>query len=138
MTAIAYIALGSNVGSREEWLQLARDEIASLQETRILAESGIEETAPIGPVPQGPYLNQMLAVETGLPPTRLFSELQRIERLAGRERGVRWGPRTLDLDLVMLEGQALADGTLTVPHPELPNRDFWQRELAELKDLIDG
>jgi 2-amino-4-hydroxy-6-hydroxymethyldihydropteridine diphosphokinase len=132
---LAYIALGSNVGDREATLAQARDAIAQLSDTRIVAESTVEETAPIGPVSQGPYLNQMIAVETELSPRALFAALQAIERAAGRVRAERWGPRTLDLDIVIIEGHELRDDTLTIPHPELPNRDFWQRELAELRTV---
>jgi 2-amino-4-hydroxy-6-hydroxymethyldihydropteridine diphosphokinase len=133
MSDVAYIALGSNVGNREMTLARARAGIASIRGTRILAESAIEETAPLGPIPQGPYLNQMLAVETDLTPRALLAALQRIERAAGRVRSLRWAPRTLDLDIVMIEGKELSDEALTVPHPELPNRDFWRRELDELR-----
>jgi 2-amino-4-hydroxy-6-hydroxymethyldihydropteridine diphosphokinase len=75
----------------------------------------------------------MIAVETQLTPHELLARLHEIERRAGRERRVRWGPRTLDLDIVCFEQQAVASPGLTVPHPELPSRDFWQRELAELR-----
>ncbi len=92
----------------------------------------MEETAPLGPVPQGPYLNQMLLVETGLAPRALLEALLAVERAEGRLRDVRWGPRTLDCDIVLIEGQRVHEEGLTVPHPELPNRDFWQRELKEL------
>ncbi len=131
-TDVAWVALGSNVGDRAAHLALARERIAALPGTRLVAASKVEETAPIGPVTQGPYLNQMLRIETTLPPAALLHELQAIERLAGRVRDVRWGPRTLDLDIVLYARQtAHADG-LRVPHPEIHNRDFWLRELHEL------
>jgi len=130
---IAYIAIGSNVGRREVFLADARRAIAALPRTSLLAETAVEETAPIGPVAQGPFLNQMIAVQTELSPMELLSALQAIEQRAGRTRGVRWGPRTLDLDIVLLEKQTVSHPGLTVPHPELPNRAFWQRELAELR-----
>ena len=135
MNDLVYIALGSNVGDRSAMLAGARTAIASLEGTRIVGESAVEETAPIGPVPQGAYLNQMLAVETELTPRALFTALQRIERAAGRVRSVRWGPRTLDLDIVMIEAKEFVDDVLTIPHPELGNRDFWQRELEELRGI---
>ena len=136
MSDLVYVALGSNIGDRAATLARARDAIASLKTTRLVAESAVEETAPLGAVPQGPYLNQMVAVETELTPRALFAALQRIERAAGRVRTVRWGPRTLDLDIVMIDGREFADGVLTVPHPELANRDFWQRELEELQGAL--
>jgi 2-amino-4-hydroxy-6-hydroxymethyldihydropteridine diphosphokinase len=128
-----YIALGSNLGDRSANLARARAAIANLKSVRVVGESTVEETAPIGPVPQTSYLNQMIAIETEINPRQLLSALQRIERAAGRVRTVKWGPRTLDLDIVMIEGKEFADEALTIPHPELPNRDFWQRELEELR-----
>ena len=134
MRDIAYIALGSNLGDREEHLERARSALAALPGTRLLRASSVEETAPVGDVPQGPYLNQMVAIETDLAPRELLERLHEIERSAGRVRGVRWGPRTLDLDIVMFDGQTVNEPDLLVPHPEIPNRDFWQRELDELRD----
>jgi len=81
---------------------------------------------------QPPYLNQMVLLETRLDPHRLLAALQAIERDRGRVRGERWGPRTLDLDIVRFGERRIDDPDLVVPHPELPNRDFWQRELSEL------
>ena len=133
MRDVAYIALGSNVGDREQQLANARDAIATLPSSRIVASSSIEETAPIGPVTQPHFLNQMIALETELSPHVLLRHLQRIEERAGRTRLVRWGPRTLDLDIVCFGRQRVHEPDLRVPHPELPNRAFWQRELAELR-----
>lgn len=132
MPDVAYIALGSNVGNRELSLARARTAIAGIRDTRILATTEVEETDPIGPIPQGKYLNQMVAISTTLPPRTLLAALHRIERAAGRVRATKWGPRTLDLDIVMIEGKEYSDDALVIPHPELPNRDFWQRELAQL------
>ncbi|HVE77936.1 MAG TPA: 2-amino-4-hydroxy-6-hydroxymethyldihydropteridine diphosphokinase [Gemmatimonadaceae bacterium] len=129
---IAYIALGSNVGDRAEHLAGARAALDRLPECRVIRASSVEETAPVGP-PQEPYLNQMVAVETTLAPRELLRALQGIEAAHGRERGVRWGPRTLDLDIVAFERARMDEPDLRVPHPELPNRAFWRRELAELR-----
>lgn len=87
----------------------------------------------MGNVPQGAYLNQMVSLETTLSPTALLDALQAIERSAGRLRTIRWGPRTLDLDIVMFDSQRVDEPGLRVPHPQLPQRDFWKRELAELR-----
>jgi 2-amino-4-hydroxy-6-hydroxymethyldihydropteridine diphosphokinase len=130
---VAYIALGSNLGRREVFLAEARKAIAALPGTTLLAATEVEETAPIGPVEQGPFLNQMIAVVTELSPKELLSALHGIEESAGRVRDERWGPRTLDLDIVVFEKQSVSEPGLTVPHIELPNRSFWQRELAELR-----
>lgn len=137
MQDIAYIALGSNMGDRERSLADARAALAALPGSRLLATSSMEETEPLGTVPQGPYLNQMVALETSLAPHALLAALHDIEQRAGRVRGVRWGPRVLDLDIVSFHRQRVHDDpTLIVPHPELPNRDFWQRELAELRSHL--
>jgi 2-amino-4-hydroxy-6-hydroxymethyldihydropteridine diphosphokinase len=133
---IAYVALGSNLGDREAHLARARRALACLPRTRLVAESSVEETAPLGTVPQGPYLNQMVALETELSPRQLLIELQRIERDAGRTREVLWGPRTLDLDIVRYERQTAAEDGLDVPHPAADERDFWRRELAELRTRL--
>jgi 2-amino-4-hydroxy-6-hydroxymethyldihydropteridine diphosphokinase len=128
------IALGSNVGDRAVMLAGARDAIGALPGTRVLAASTVEETAPLGPVPQGWYLNQMLVVETSMEPHELLASLLEIERAHGRVRqpGARWGPRTLDCDIVLFGDRRIESPDLVIPHPELPNRDFWQRELEEL------
>ena len=132
MIDVAYVALGSNVGDRDAYLARARAAIAAIPGVRVIGASSIEETAPLGPVTQGPYLNQMVALETSLAPHQLLLALQAIEAREGRERSERWGPRTLDLDIVRFDEQTVNDPGLHVPHPELARRDFWQRELAEL------
>lgn len=135
MRDVAYIALGSNVGDRAAHLEAARSAIGAFPRSRRLAETPVEETAPIGPVAQGAFLNQMLALETELEPLALLDLLLGVERARGRERAVRWGPRTLDLDIVLLDRQAINHPRLTVPHPELQYRAWWQRELATLRPI---
>jgi len=100
--------------------------------TSLVASSPVEETLAIGPVEQGPFLNQMLLVETTLAPRALLEALLSIERDHGRERRERWGPRTLDCDIVLYGSRSVSERDLTIPHPELPNRDFWRRELEGL------
>jgi 2-amino-4-hydroxy-6-hydroxymethyldihydropteridine diphosphokinase len=132
-----YVALGSNVGDRAAHLAHARTRLDELPETRVLAVSRVEETAPIGPVAQGPYLNQMALIETTLGPDELLQQCRAIEAERGRDRGSRerWGPRTLDLDIVRYGARTVQEANLTIPHPELPNRDFWRREIAELEAM---
>jgi 2-amino-4-hydroxy-6-hydroxymethyldihydropteridine diphosphokinase len=131
------VALGSNVGDRAAHLAHARERLRALPGTRLVAASRVEETAPLGPVAQPPYLNQMVLLETTLEPAALLEHCRRIEAERGRKRGgredVRWGPRTLDLDIVRYGDKTVRQPNLTIPHPELPNRDFWQREIAELE-----
>jgi 2-amino-4-hydroxy-6-hydroxymethyldihydropteridine diphosphokinase len=128
----AFIALGSNLGSRASYLASARAAISLIGESRLLAASRVEETSPFGPVAQAPYLNQMVAVETALAAGDLLSRLQAIEIALGRVRAEHWGPRTIDLDLVRYGSLVTRSGALTLPHPGIESRDFWQRELAEL------
>ena len=131
MRDIAYVAIGSNLGDRERHLANARNAIARLPRTTVLEASDIEETAPLGP-PQPHYLNQMIAIETELSPRELLHALLAIEQDNGRVRREKWGPRTLDLDIVKYQRQTADDETLRLPHPALLERDFWQRELADL------
>ena len=136
MTVRADVALGSNLGARAGWLASARAAISLLPATRWLAASSVEETIPFGASAQGPYLNQMVAVQTALEPHALLAALHAIERRLGRVRGTRWGARTIDLDIVRYGTRAMQSGALTLPHPGISNRDFWQRELAELDRLV--
>jgi 2-amino-4-hydroxy-6-hydroxymethyldihydropteridine diphosphokinase len=128
-----FIALGSNLGDRAAHLRAGREALGELAGTRLLAASTIEETAPLGGMDQPPYLNQMVLLETGMEPRALLQACQAIERREGRQRTERWGARTLDLDIVRFGDRQVNQSDLIIPHPELPNRDFWRRELAELK-----
>lgn len=128
-----YVALGSNVGDRAAHLAYARGRLEALPGTRLSGASRVEETAPLGPVRQGPYLNQMVVLETTLTPAALLAACGAIEAGRGRERRERWGPRTLDLDIVRFGARDVQEPGLTIPHPELPRRDFWLREIAELE-----
>jgi 2-amino-4-hydroxy-6-hydroxymethyldihydropteridine diphosphokinase len=127
-----FVALGSNLGDRAAHLRAARDALDALPGTRLVAASTIEETAPLGGMDQPPYLNQMVLLETKLDPRALLQATQSIERQEGRQRTEHWGARTLDLDIVRFGNRQVKDSDLIIPHPELPNRDFWRRELAEL------
>lgn len=129
----AFVALGSNLGDRSGYLARGRAALARLPRTELVAASAVEETAPLGPPNQPAYLNQMVLLRTGLSPRALLDACLDIERGAGRTRRVRWGPRTLDLDIVRYGDRRVQQAGLVVPHPELPNRPFWQRELAELE-----
>jgi 2-amino-4-hydroxy-6-hydroxymethyldihydropteridine diphosphokinase len=128
-----YIALGSNLGDRDAHLRAARERLARLPETALVATSSIEETSPLSGMQQPPYLNQMVLLETALEPRALLAALQDIERSEGRIRTERWGARTLDLDIVRFGRRHVREPGLIIPHPELANRDFWRRELAELE-----
>ena len=97
----------------------------------------IEETEPLGGLAQPPYLNQMLAIETTLDPFTLLARLHEIEAAAGRVRGEPWQSRTLDLDIVRFGDRVVESDVLTIPHPGIASRPFWQREIAELSTVIE-
>lgn len=129
----AWVALGTNLGEREEHLAWARERLGALPGTRLLGASTVEETKPLGDIPQPDYLNQMVLLETTLPPDVLLEACLEIERETGRVRGPdKWGPRTLDLDIVRYDDLSLRGPGLTLPHPGLEVRDWWQREMKEL------
>ncbi len=130
----AFVALGSNVGDRAAHFARARAALAALPGTELVAASTAEETAPLGGMDQPAYLNQMVLLRTLLPPRALLEACQAIERAAGRIRDplARWAPRTLDLDIVRYGDHRVSEPGLTIPHPGLPHREFWRRELAEL------
>ncbi|HRZ09272.1 MAG TPA: 2-amino-4-hydroxy-6-hydroxymethyldihydropteridine diphosphokinase [Gemmatimonadales bacterium] len=130
---MAAIALGSNLGDRAAHFAAARRALAALPGTRLLRTSTVEETAPLGGLDQPAYLNQVALVETSLEPRALLEACQAIERAEGRTRGARWASRSLDLDIIRYGRRMVAEPGLTIPHPELPNRDFWQRGLAEIE-----
>jgi 2-amino-4-hydroxy-6-hydroxymethyldihydropteridine diphosphokinase len=128
-----YVALGSNLGDRGAHLAAARTALGALPGTRVVAASGIEETAPLGGKAQPAYLNQMVLLETSLEPHTLLDACHAIEDAQGRVRTERWGSRTIDIDIVRFGARRLREPDLIIPHPGLAHRDFWQREMAELE-----
>lgn len=137
VTELAFVALGSNLGDRSAHLAGARAALTLIAASRMVAVSTIEETAPLGGMAQGPFLNQMVAMRTTLEPAALLASLHRIEASLGRVRAVRWGPRTIDLDIVEFGDRHVNTATLDLPHPGLAQRDFWRRELAELTTVLE-
>lgn len=133
----AFVALGSNVGDRAAHLETGRHWLATLPGTSVLGESTIEETAPIGPADQGKFLNQMVLLDTEQGPGQILEAAHVIEREAGRVRTQRWGPRTLDVDIVRFGDRDIHEPDLRVPHPELARRPFWLREHTELLATVN-
>jgi 2-amino-4-hydroxy-6-hydroxymethyldihydropteridine diphosphokinase len=127
----AYVGVGSNLGDRWANLALAARALRAEPRLALLRASRVWDAAPLGP-PQPRYLNAALELESAAPAAALLEVLQRVERAAGRRRGIRWGARTLDLDLLLLEGQVIRRPGLVVPHPELVARRFVLAPLAEL------
>src|SRR6056297_472752 len=128
----AYIALGSNLGQPLQQLRRAVTAIAALPASDVSRVSSVYRSAPIGPSDQPDYLNAVLCLRTLLGPHRLLDELQAIEARQGRERLERWGPRTLDLDLLLYGTETIADERLTLPHPRMHERDFVLFPLREI------
>ncbi len=131
--AYAYLSLGSNLGDRRRNLQIAASAIERLEKVDIVAVSSLYETSPVGgPQDQPDYLNAVVLIETSLPPRELLRELQAIENTAGRVRGERWGPRTLDLDILTWGDISLTGEELVIPHPRLYERLFVLAPLLEI------
>jgi 2-amino-4-hydroxy-6-hydroxymethyldihydropteridine diphosphokinase len=128
----AYVALGSNLGDRVANLQYAVDALAAADGVEVIDVSRVYETAPVGGPPQDAYLNAVVAIETALDPHELLALGQRVERDAHRVRAERWGPRTLDVDLLLYDDVRLDEADLTVPHPRMWERGF---VLAPLRDV---
>lgn len=130
----AYVALGSNLGDRRALIDDAIARIDALDRVTVVARSSVIETAPVGPEGQGPYLNAAVGIDTTLPAHALLDALLGVERSMGRVRDpdLRWGPRTIDLDLVLFADHIVADDALTVPHPHLHERAFVLEPLAEI------
>ena len=127
----AYVGVGTNLGDRWAHLALAARALSAAPRVALLRASRVLDTAPLGP-PQPRFLNAALELETGLTPRQLLSLLQGIEREALRRPAVRWGPRSLDLDLLLFGDLVLAEPGLHVPHPRLAERRFVLQPLAEL------
>lgn len=127
----AYLSLGANLGDRAGNLGTALERLAE-SGVRVRRVSSLYETDPVGGPPQPAYLNLVAEVETDLAPGALLAQCQEIESGLGRVRAERWGPRTLDIDLLLYEGVTLQGPELTLPHPRLTERQFVLAPLAEL------
>lgn len=128
----AWIGLGSNLDAPRRHVETALAELDQLPLCHCLRHSRLYRSAPVGPADQPDFINAVALVATRLSPLALLDQLQALEQRHGRERGRRWGPRTLDLDLLLFDDRQLALPRLTLPHPELANRAFVLRPLAEL------
>lgn len=129
----AYLGLGANLGDPAATLAAARDELARLPGSRLLARSSLYRTQPVGGPPGQPdYLNAVVALATSLSAQELLAAGQAVEEQFGRRRRERWGPRTLDIDLLLYGGQVFAEPQLVVPHPRLHRRRFVLAPLCEL------
>ena len=128
----AYLGIGSNMGDRQGYIGQAMEEIKKHPKIREVRSSRLITTAPYGGVEQEDFLNGAVGLKTLLFPYELLAFLQSLEKQAGRERRIHWGPRTLDLDVLFYEGFVSCDERLTVPHPDMENRRFVLEPLDEL------
>lgn len=131
----AYIGLGSNLNDPASQLRQATDALADQADCTVLACSRVYRSAAVGPGKQPDYLNAVLRLDTTLPPMELLKTLQAIEAAQGREREVRWGARTLDLDILLYGELTCVSSALTIPHPRMHERLF---VLQPLLDLCNG
>jgi len=135
----AYLGIGSNLGDRLGYLQLAVDELAAHAGIDVVGVSRVYETAPVGGPPQDPFLNAVVAIDTDLEPHDLLRECQRIEERAERVRVEHWGPRTLDVDVLLIDDRRIDDPELTLPHPRMWERGFVLAPLRDVApDLVDA
>ena len=131
-----FVALGSNLGNREEYLEQGIESLRNLEDCVVEQVSEILATRPYGMTEQPDFLNGMVKLRTLLTPWELLEQLHRIEQAAGRERLVHWGPRTLDLDIIFYDDCVIDTPELTIPHPDMQNREFVLKPLTELAPWI--
>ncbi|UOQ91378.1 2-amino-4-hydroxy-6-hydroxymethyldihydropteridine diphosphokinase [Halobacillus shinanisalinarum] len=128
----AYIALGSNIAPREQYLTEAMTMLREHDSIIICTTSKVYETAPVGYVDQNDFLNMVVEIETGLQPLALLDYCQSIEQKLGRKRTIKWGPRTIDLDILLYNEENMKAERLTIPHPHMHERAFVIVPLAEV------
>lgn len=133
----AFLGLGSNVGEREKFLNKAVSELKGLRDTKIVWPSSVYETDPVGKTDQPKFLNAVVEIETTLEPKRLYAEVKAVEHRIGRTKTERWGPREIDIDVLLYDGVVFKDEEVTVPHPEMERRRFVLVPLKEIApDLV--
>lgn len=135
--AEVFIGLGSNLGDRAANLWEATRRIATLPGCELVCQSALYETEPVGPVTQGWFLNAAILIKTEVEPLVLMTSVKEIERSMGRKPTLRWGPRIIDIDLLLFEDVGMQSEELTLPHPELWNRRFVLDPLLEVMPACD-
>ena len=132
MATKAYLALGSNLGDRLEHLRSAVRQLSDTGGIDVARSSRVYETEPVGP-PQPPYLNAVVEIRTDLEPAELLAAIRAVEETLGRVRGERWGPRTIDVDILTFDEATIDEPDLVVPHPRMHERGFVLVPLGELE-----
>jgi 2-amino-4-hydroxy-6-hydroxymethyldihydropteridine diphosphokinase len=133
---ISYIGIGSNLSDPLRQVRTALSELAEIPKTRLIAQSSLYRTPPMGPSEQPDYINAVAGVETTLPVEELLQELQRLEQQHQRQRLIHWGPRTLDLDILLYGDTVIQSAILSVPHPGLTQRIFVVQPLMEIASTL--
>ena len=128
----AYLGLGSNMGDRKNYIDIALDRLGSDKCNKIISISDIIETKPVGYTDQQDFLNACVCIKTLYEPLELLAIIHDIEAEAGRERKLHWGPRTLDIDILLYDDLIYSDESLTIPHPEMTKREFVLKPLSEI------
>jgi len=132
----AYIGIGSNMDDPQQQVNRALQALASLPDTLLVARSRLYRTRPFGPVKQENFINAVAGLLTRLAPQRLLGELRTLETAQGRQRAERWGPRTLDLDILVYGDSRIATDELQVPHPGIAERGFVLAPLADIAPTL--
>ncbi len=128
----AFVGLGSNMGERKVKMREALDRLDATPGVRVVSVSALRNTKPVGGPPQPDYLNAVAELETTLAPRELLAAALAIEREMGRVRDVRWGPRVIDIDILLCDDQVIETAPLTVPHPRMHERRFVVEPMAEI------
>ncbi|MFN0158911.1 MAG: 2-amino-4-hydroxy-6-hydroxymethyldihydropteridine diphosphokinase [Bacteroidota bacterium] len=132
-----FLGLGSNLGERHKFLQQAANELKNLPTSKVIWTSSVYETDPYGKPNQPKFLNACVEMETTLPPAELYLKVKEIEQRVGRMESEQWGPREIDIDILVYDGLVFSDETLNVPHAEMENRRFVLVPLREIApDLV--
>lgn len=127
-----YLSLGSNIGDRVEYLVQAVKKIGELSDTYLLSKSNYYETEPVGNEKQENFMNLCIMIKTRLKPYKLLKELNRIEEFLDRKRLIKWGPRTIDIDIILYDNLKIQKKDLIIPHKEFKKRNFVLHPLLEI------
>jgi 2-amino-4-hydroxy-6-hydroxymethyldihydropteridine diphosphokinase len=133
---IAYLGLGSNIGNKFEYIEKAIEHISRNSKIEIIKQSSYYETNPVGYEDQESFINMCLEIETDFSPLQLLEETQKIENSLGRTREIRWGPRTIDIDILLYSDLIMKNSILTIPHPRMTERAFVLIPLQEINKGI--
>ena len=130
-----YLSLGSNIGNRQEYIESAIELVGKREGIKILKKSGLYETSPIGYVEQDLFLNAVIKIETDFSAREILKIINKIENELDRKREIRWGPRTIDIDILIFSDKKINETDLIIPHKEMLNRLF---VLVPLIEIYDG